>query len=340
MNTNPILVESIRGDMVENVHRGSVVVSDSSGKILVSWGEIDVPRYVRSTVKLMQTVALVESGAIEHFGLSSKEIALGCASHSGETIHTEAVSHWLKKIGLDQSALKCGKHRPVHSSTYKQMLQHGEEMTPLHNPCSGKHASFLTQAVLAGEPLETYNLLESPVQKRILETVEDIMQADSSCYLKALDGCNVPAVSFTLKELAHGMARFSPRVTGFTEKRRLAMQRVLEALREHPEMIAGTGKFDTSIIEATSGHVFTKIGSDGMYVATLPDKGIGIALKIDDGNHVAATIAMGTILTHYIKLMPNQLARLIHFIEPVQKNFVGLDTGVFKASPTWLNIRK
>lgn len=338
MNLNPILVESTRGDMVENIHRGSIAISDSSGKILAAWGDIDLPRYVRSTVKLMQTVSLVESGAVEHFGLTSKEIALSCASHSGETFHTQGVAEWLNTLGLDQNALKCGNHRPLNSSTYKQILRHGEEISPLHNPCSGKHASFLTQTIFGDEPIEEYNLLESPVQQRCLKVTEDIMQADSSYYPKALDGCNVPAISFTLKDLAYGMARFNPRAVGFTKKRRLAMQRVLEALREKPEMISGTGKFDTEVIRITSGEIFTKVGSDGMYVATLPEKGIGIALKIDDGNLGAATVAMGTILSHYIKLTPPQLARLLPFIEPVQKNQMGIDTGVMKASLHWLSL--
>src|SRR5436853_5767866 len=142
--SNPVLVEVTRGDRVESTHRGCVAISDAQGNVLLALGDVGRPLYPRSSVKPIQALPLVESGAADRFGLGDEEIALACASHSGQPMHTSRVAAWLERLGLDENDLACGPHPARYEPVWEEMIRRGEKPTRVHNNCSGKHTGVLT----------------------------------------------------------------------------------------------------------------------------------------------------------------------------------------------------
>lgn len=339
LSTNPVFVENVRGSLVENFHRGAAAVVDYRGKLLASWGNIQRPVYARSSIKYLQTIPLIESGAAKAFGLGAKEIALACASHVGEGEHVEGVAQWLGAIGLHQGVLKCGRCRPSHGPSYKDLIRAGQEYTQLHNPCSGKHTGFLTIAQHQGYSIDSYLDSEHPIQVQIQNLLEELMQVDMSRLPHGLDGCGIPAYAFPLYNMALGMTRLSPLAVGLSPAHKEALSQIREALTEFPQMVAGSNRLDTVLMHVTRGQVLSKVGADGVYGVCLPQKGIGIALKIDDGTPKAAEIAMGTLISHFYDFTHSQLARLKPFFEPVIHNIAKCDTGFYRSHQAWLSLR-
>jgi L-asparaginase II len=333
---NPVLVENIRGDWVENRHRGSAVIVDQKGRVFVEWGDIEAPVFARSSIKLLQTIALFESGAVKKYGITPEEIVLACASHTGEDVHVDTVAKWLGQLGLALGNLNCGVVRPSNRKAHEAILCSHSQPTALHNPCSGKHAGFLSVALAKGYSAQGYTDPDHPVQKYILSILEDMMQVDATKMPQALDGCNVPALAFPLRNIALGMARFGEQATGVSKERRQVMKEICRSIKDHPILIAGTGRFDTAVIESTQGQVITKVGADAVYAATIPQKGLGIALKIDDGSIRAAEVAMGAVLNSLGVLEPMAQARLSSFLHPIVRNIDGKDTGVIRSHSGWL----
>ena len=336
MKTNPIFVENVRGDAVENLHRGAAIVVNHRGEVIASWGDVERPVFARSSIKYLQAIPLVESGAAEAYGLNDQEIALAGASHSGEPDHVNMVSQWLGALKLDQDALQCGPSRPGHSATYKTMIQGHQDITPLHNACSGKHAGFLSICLHNNYPLKGYAEPNHPVQRLVQETLEEVMQLDSQTLPQAVDGCSIPAYAYPLRNMALGMSRLSPKGLGLSPQRKKAITRVREAVAGNPFYVAGTNRFDTLVMEATQGKALIKVGADGVYAGCIPEKGIGIALKIDDGSPKAAEVAMGALLTHFYDFSHASLARLHPYFEPTIRNFSKVDTGFFRTHQGWL----
>src|SRR5262249_43096502 len=143
-SSNPILVETTRGDMVESRHAGAAAVVDAAGRVVRSWGDIHAPVFARSAIKPLQALPLVETGAAERFGLRDAEIALACASHRGEPIHVETVRRWLARADLGPQDLECGSHAPGNAAAAEALIRAGEAPSAVHNNCSGKHSGFLT----------------------------------------------------------------------------------------------------------------------------------------------------------------------------------------------------
>src|SRR5579862_6074320 len=146
---NPILVEVLRGSLVESRHRGAVAVADADGGTLLALGDVTTPIFPRSAVKALQALPLVETGAADAFGFGDEELALACASHSGEPGHVTGVTRMLAKAGLDATALRCGAHWPMAQPATAALARSGEP-TALHNNCSGKHAGFICDACAIG----------------------------------------------------------------------------------------------------------------------------------------------------------------------------------------------
>lgn len=293
--TDPILVEVTRGDMVESRHRGAAAIVDSDGRVISAWGDIESPVYSRSALKPIQAIPLIESGAADQFGLGDAEIALACASHGGEPRHTETVAAWLKKIGLSVQDLECGVQTPSYGPAAEALLLKGEKPTALNNNCSGKHTGFLSVAVHKGEKTKGYIKLEHPVQQRILGVLEQLTDINLDAAPKGIDGCGIPVIGVPLGRLALAFARMAKPAT-LPNPRIAAIARIRRAMAAEPFMVAGSGRFCTRVMQVLGERAVVKTGAEGVYIAILRDKGLGIALKIDDGGTRASEVVLAALL--------------------------------------------
>ncbi len=291
---NPILIEVTRGPLVESVHRGAVAVSDASGKLRLPLGDVASPVYPRSSLKPVQAIPLVESGAADAFGLGDEEIALACASHSGEPMHTDRVAAWLNKIGCTADDLACGTHPVRYEPVMEALIRAHERPTRIHNNCSGKHTGFLTVAKHMGAPTKGYEKVDHPVQRAVVEALKDLAGMEGELPW-GVDGCCAPNFALPLANLARAMAQIA-NPQGLPPKRAAAAKRILHAMTAHPELVAGTGRTCTALMREGNGKLAVKTGAEGVYVAILPDMGLGIALKIDDGTTRAAEAAIAQML--------------------------------------------
>ena len=294
-SANPILVEATRGGFVECRYRGACAVVDVKGTLLHSWGDVDQNVYPRSSLKPLQVLPLIETGAADAYDVSPEEIALACGSHNSEHVHVERVKAWLARVGLQVENLECGPSEPITLDVTKSMARDHEAFSLAHNNCSGKHAGFLTTAQYLGEDPKNYIKPDHPVQKRVTQAIEDLTGADLSRVPCSADGCGIPVFAFPLIALARGMASMIAPSTG-GEERMASTHRVLDAMAAHPDMVAGTGRFDTRVMDATNGEILVKGGADGVHIAIVPGAGLGVALKIDDGTIRASEQAMGFVL--------------------------------------------
>jgi len=316
--------------MVESVHRGAAVVVDGRGGTIAEFGNVARPIYPRSAIKPLQALVLVESGALEHFQFGLKEIALACASHSGEACHTEGVRHWLHRLGLDETALECGIHYPAHRETRISMTRDAVKATALHNNCSGKHAGFISVARYAGEPVAGYIERDHPVQQRVLQVMQELTAEAVDVGPAGLDGCGMPVVGISL----HGIATaFAARAASqFTSaKRRQAASRIRKAITEHPELVGGTNRLCTLVPKATCGRVLVKVGAEGVYAGlVLGDNPFGIALKIDDGSRRAAEVAMTWLIKRFGRLQCTELNLLEPWMQPTIMTVAKRPAGIIR----------
>jgi L-asparaginase II len=291
---NPVLVEITRSSHVESVHRGAVAICDGSGRLVHALGDVEALIYPRSALKPVQALPLVESGAADALGLGTEEIALASASHSGEGMHTSRVAAWLKRIGCSAADLACGPHEIRHEPTRQKMRARGEAPTALHNNCSGKHTGFLTLARHLGAPTAGYVGIDHPVQRAVASALKDIAGLEGELPF-GVDGCTAPNFLVSLTALARAMARLGA-PEGLAPARAAAARRIVTAMREHPELIAGSGRVCSILIREAQGRAVVKTGAEGVYAAMLPERGLGIALKIDDGATRASEAAIAFLL--------------------------------------------
>lgn len=291
---NPILVELTRGMMVESVHRGAVAIARANGSLLFSLGDVDTPIYPRSSLKPIQALPLLESGAADTFGLGEEEIALACASHSGEAMHTTRVAAWLEKIGCRESDLACGSQAVRYEPLRAQMVRHGHSPTRVHNNCSGKHTGFLTVARHLGVATEGYEQHDHPVQRAVARALAELTDIPAE-FPWGIDGCAAPNFAVPIAAFARALAKLA-NPSSLPRPRAEAARRIVEAMIAHPALVAGTGRSDTILMEAAKGRAATKAGAEAFYAAIVPEAGLGIALKIDDGTGRAAETAIGALL--------------------------------------------
>jgi len=323
--TNPVLVEVTRGPLIESRHRGAVAVCDPQGKTILAVGDVTAPIFPRSAVKALQALPLIEQGAANRFGLSDEELALACASHSGEAAHVAGVERMLAKAGLAPSDLRCGAHWPVAQTAAAAVARSGAP-SPLHNNCSGKHAGFLCVARAIGTDPADYWRPEHPVQRLVRSALEDFTGAaltEASC---AVDGCSVPTWAVPLHNLAQGFAKFGTGSDVSAERARAAA-RLRQACAKAPWFVAGTGRFCTDIMQMVGDRAFVKTGAEGIYCAALPREGLGIAVKCDDGASRAAQAIMAAVIARFLPLAANERALLERFVAPVQRNWNGFEVG-------------
>jgi L-asparaginase II len=328
---DPVLVEAFRGARVESRHRGAVAVCDARGRDVFTLGDVAAPVFPRSAIKALQALPLVESGAADRFSLTPAEIALACASHSGEPIHTEAALAMLRKCGCDASALECGVHWPVNVEAARALAAEGREPSALHNNCSGKHAGFICLSAAADVAPSGYVAPQHFVQRQVKAAIEDITETRLGEESRGVDGCSIPTYAVPLRALAAGFARFGGG-EGLSPSRAAAARRIREAVAAHPVFVAGAGRFDTLIMEALGARAFVKTGAEGVYCAAFPELGLGVAIKCRDGAARAAETAMAAIIARFLPLSETERAALEPHATPVLLNWNGIAVGEIRAA--------
>ncbi len=288
---NPVLVNVSRGKVIENQHRGSIAVCDPDGRVLYAKGNVDALVYPRSAIKTLQALPLVESGAAKHFQLNDIELALACSSHSAEPMHIDAIRRWLARIDLDENSLECGTHAPLHDKTAEALLLSHSKPGRIHNNCSGKHAGMMTTAHFLGEDIHGYIEEQHPAQQRWFDVVGKMADVDMRRLPHGCDGCGIPVVAMPLKSIATAFARVAM-PDDLPEKRAEALERLTSAIAANPFIIGGNGRFNSELQRHTGRRVIVKSGADGVFTAAIPEMGLGVALKIDDGSGEAAQVAM------------------------------------------------
>jgi len=323
--TNPILVEVLRSTLVESRHRGAVAVADADGGAALAIGDVTTPIFPRSAVKALQALPLVETGAADAFGFGDEELALACASHSGEPGHVAGVTGMLAKAGLDAAALRCGAHWPIAQPALVELARTGQP-SALHNNCSGKHAGFLCVACAKGIDHADYWRPQHPVQREVRAVLENLTGAALSDDRCAIDGCSVPTWAIPLQNLAYGFAKFATG-RGLAPERARAAARLRAACTQRPWHVAGTGRFCTEIMQLFGARVFVKTGAEGVYCGALPEQGFGIAVKCDDGAGRAAQAIMAALIARFLPLGDAERVALAHFMHPTLRNWNGFEVG-------------
>ncbi|WP_298841019.1 asparaginase [uncultured Roseobacter sp.] len=323
--TQPVVMTEIwRGDFVESVHAGHAVVCDASGDIVKAWGDPDAIVLSRSSSKMIQALPLITSGAADRAGLTTEHLALACASHTGAAIHTDRVADWLETLGLDDDALRCGPQEPTDLPARNGLICAGQAPCQQHNNCSGKHAGFLTlnQHLSGGTE---YIDKAHPVQQAVLESFERVTGETSPGY--GTDGCSAPNFASSLHGMARAMAHFAASSEGSAEAR------LREAMCLHPELVAGEGRACTGLMRAMGGRVAIKTGAEGFFTAIIPEKKMGVALKIADGTTRASECTIASILVKLGVLEPDHAETLRVMDAPVI-NRAGRQTGWIRPAQT------
>lgn len=277
-----VVASVYRGAIIDLTHQGHIAVMNCEGELLHSYGDAKRVSYIRSCAKPLQALVALESGAVEAYGISEQELALFCASHNGEAIHTQSVKRILQKAGLDVSFLQCGTHPSLNASVAKELEKQGIVLDNSHSNCSGKHTGMLVGLHYQKEDAHSYLELEHPVQQRILQVLSDVCAYPKEDIILGTDGCGVPVHALPLDAFAYGIARFS-KPSIFEQKRALNVQRISDAMVKYPYMVAGKERLCTDLMLTCKGKLFAKLGADGYYVVGIRDKGIGLSFKIEDG---------------------------------------------------------
>ena len=284
------LVEIWRGDLLESVHRGHAVICDDSGQIVQAWGDPTAVIYPRSSCKMIQALPLMESGAGAH--LTGEQLALACASHNGAAIHTTRVNAWLADLGLSDDDFRCGPQMPDDREAREGLICSHTSPCQVHNNCSGKHAGFLTlNKHLGGGP--DYEKIDHPVQQACKAAFEEVTGETSPTF--GIDGCSAPNHACTLHGLARAMAFFAS-AHDRSDTRSVAATALAQAMMTYPELVAGETRACTDLMRAMDHKVAIKTGAEGVFIAIIPEKRLGVALKISDGATRASESAIAAIL--------------------------------------------
>jgi L-asparaginase II len=323
---NPVLVEVTRGNSVESEHRGAVAIVDAAGKVVLSLGDITKPVFPRSAIKGLQAIPLIESGAADKYTFTDAEIAIACASHNGEAEHVATSAGMLKKAGLDETALECGPHWPLRVPALHPMIKAGISPSALHNNCSGKHAGFICVTCANGNDPKGYVGANYPTMREVTAAVAEMTGQSLTDADYGTDGCSIPTFAIPLHAMALGFARFGTG-QGMGPQRAKAVKRIRQAVAKAPFYVAGTERFDTKAMEVLRERAFMKVGAEGVYCASMPELGFGVALKCDDGTTRAAEVMMAAVLMQYLLLSDAEHTALQPLAAPALRNWNGIHVG-------------
>ena len=328
MTTSP-LAYSTRKDHVEGIHRGAVVVVKANGDLLYNLGNPDYGTFLRSSIKMVQAIPVIESGAAEKFEFNDAALAVCCASHTAADYHVTTVRTMLEKMGLGESALKCGGHLPEDKEMRERLIRLQATPTAIYNNCSGKHAGMLAVCLANDWPTEGYLEIEHPLQQRILELIAEYTELKKEEIPLGIDGCSLPTYFMKLRNAGLGAARFIER----GEKEKTPERRLLEAMTNRPEMVHSEGGFDTELIRALNGRCYAKRGAMGIMLFGLRTEEhgpIGIAAKMENGNNKPMPVVMISLLDRLGLISPEEGLQLERFRKLSVKNWNGIYVGEIK----------
>ena len=331
MDANPVLAETVRGNWVENRHRGAYVVVDADGRIIASAGDFERPVFPRSAIKSMQALPIFARHAEDRFHHSEEELALACASHHGEDVHVATANGLLTRMGLSAADLECGAHAPTNAAAREALRAAGTEPSPLHNNCSGKHSGMLSVALAMGVPTAGYVGREHAVQKAVREAVEAVIGESLTEGKCGTDGCSIPTFAAPLRAFAYGFARMATG-KGLPPDLAGAAQRLFDAATGHPHLVAGTGHADTLLMAAFKGRLMQKVGAEGVQCGAIRDKGWGYALKCDDGNIAASQAMLAGMLMQIADPDEAQMTLLETLAHQKIRSVRGADVGELRAT--------
>ncbi|MGG0668544.1 asparaginase [Sporosarcina koreensis] len=327
-----VLVTVERGRLIESIHRGDIAIVNAKGEVISSVGDIGKVVFARSSMKPLQAIPVIETGAADHYHFDDGDLALACASHNGEKQHTKRATSILSRLELDEAHLKCGTHPPRRQEAYEELIRSGGESTAIHNNCSGKHSGMLATAKYMNENVDDYYKIDHPVQQRILSVISELTDVPKEDIEIGTDGCGVPVHGIPLRNLALGFARMAD-PSDLKETRQQSIGRVTDAMMNAPEMVGGTSRFCTDFMKHMRGKMFGKVGAEGVYCVGVPKAGIGIAVKIEDGNSRATSSVILEILSQ-MDLIDEKEAKVLesyHFptLLNARKEKVGMLKPVF-----------
>ena len=334
---NPVLVEARRGGAVESVHRGALAVVSAGGEHVLALGDVSRPVLPRSAVKLLQARPGVERAAAAALGLGDEELALACSSHGGEPVHVATAAGMLARAGVGAEVLECGAHWPLDEAAGRELAARSEAPGALHNNCSGKHAGFVCLAhhLAGGQELRAYVRgyveAEHPVMREVTAALEAATGWELSTAVRGIDGCSIPTFAIPLERLALAFARVATG-HGLRDGQAEAARRLLSAAAGAPFMTAGSGRFDTRVLELLGERVYCKVGAEGMYCAALPESGLGVALKIDDGATRAAEVVLAALIEAFVPLEEREAEVVRGLTDVPLRNWNGREVGALRQS--------
>lgn len=326
-SSNPILVENIRGEVVESFHRGSFCVVDERGDVLWSEGDIQQVSFPRSALKYFQHIPFLLSGGFDAMGFTSKELAIMCASHNGEDVHLDVVNTVLHRISLNSDYLKCGAQQPTLKKDFLALVKADKEPSCMHNNCSGKHAGFLAYCVHEKLNLADYLSPSHPLHQQIKNITALFYETDESSLALGVDGCSAPIFGMPLINQALAYKNLVSPMPWKDSKLTDACNRIVEAVTQYPLLVAGSKRYCTDLMEVTKGRIVGKTGADGVYCLAIPHKKWGIAIKIDDGKMGPQYQVAQEILTKLNLITTEEAAQLSSHWHCKNTNFAGNHVG-------------
>ncbi len=316
------LVVLTRSHIVESIHKGYISVVGAKGEVVYSSDKNDIKVYMRSSAKPIQAVAFVNSGAMEAFNITPRELAIICSSHSGEAFHRKAVNSILKKIGLSEKHLQCGVANPYNANMLNNLIKKGGRPSPLYNCCSGKHSAMLALCRHFGYSIEDYTESEHPVQQLIINTVGELLDIPQKNITIGVDGCGVPTIALPISQVAQLYALLAVGKNS-DSKYRDALEKILQAMKGNPQMINGDKEFCSELIACSNGRALGKVGAEGIYCIAVPEKQLGICIKISDGNE-RAVYPVATHLLSQLGILTNESMKMLDkWVTPPLKNHKG-----------------
>lgn len=319
------MIELWRGGLLEGVHRGHAVVHDGRD-VVAAWGDPGKVIFPRSSCKMIQALPLLESGSADAAGLQPEQLALSCASHNGAALHAGKVGAWLAGIGLGESDLRCGCHMPWDKDENRRVTCSDHKPNQLHNNCSGKHAGFLTWTRHAKAGPE-YVEIDHPLQQAIRQATAEVTGEDPAGY--GIDGCSAPNFAGSITGLARAMAAFAQ---PGGDARGQAMARLVQAMTAYPELVAGEGRACTELMRAMGGRVAVKTGAEAVFIAIIPEKKLGVAVKIEDGGTRASEAAITALLVQ-LGVLDKDHPVVGKYLTNPMKNWRGIEVGGLRLAP-------
>lgn len=325
------LVDVYRGDLVESIHNGAIAVVAPDGEVLASVGQPELKTYWRSAAKPIQAIPLVADGVADYYGLTDREIAVISASHSGEDLHIDLVRSILDKIGLDETALKCGTHYPYNKKAKEKLVSAGKKPTEIYNNCSGKHSGLLSLCQYNDWNIDNYFALEHPLQQVLLKYIALITGVKKDEIITGEDGCGVVVYGLPITSMARAYARLA-NPENLPVDLEPAVARIRDAMINNPDAVGGTGRFNTDLMEVAGEYLVAKVGAEGVFSLGIKG-GPGITIKIGDGNRRAIPPVIMRLLNEFIELSKEEEDSLKEYEEPVITNHK--DNEVGKIVPTF-----